>query len=146
MNTKVIVGGLVGAIVMFLLGWLIYGMLLGMLLPEMFGMPEGSEPGATSLLWIFIANLAVGLLLAYVFSRWANISTPMGGLMAAMVIGLLLAVCFDSYVMAFPEMYTEDHQMTIGSMIVDVIASTLITMGGGATIGWYFGRGNSASE
>jgi hypothetical protein len=144
MNTKVIIGGVLGAIVMFLFGYLIYGLLLGTLFPEMFGMEDDGKMEAMSLVWIFIGQLGTGLLLAYIFGQWANISTAMGGLMAALTIGLLMAISFDSFMMAFPDAFVEGRQMTIPSAAIDVIATTLVTMVGGAAIGWYYGRGKEA--
>jgi len=138
MNTKVLVGGIIGAIVMFLLGWLIYGVIMGSMVEDM------PEPTSMGLLWIFIANLAGGLLLAYIYATWAGISTAMGGAKAAIIIGLLMAIWFDSFNMAMPEMYIESARMTISNMLMDVVMTVVIIVGGGASIGWYLGRGKAA--
>lgn len=138
MNTKVLVGGIVGAIVMFLLGWLIYGVLMGSMMEDM------PEPTSMGLLWFFIADLAVGLLLAYIYTKWAGISTAMGGAKAAIIIGLLMAIWVDGFAMGMPEMYAEGYQMTIPMMLMDVVIQVVIVAAAGAAIGWYLGRGKAA--
>ena len=80
MNTKnFIVGGLVGGIVNFLLGWLFYGYLFA----DKF--PGGDE---MNIVYIFLGCLTFGLFLSYVFNKWAGISTASGGLNAGLIIGL----------------------------------------------------------
>lgn len=134
MNSKVIIGGVVGAVVMFLLGWLVYRVILGSMNPDM------PDPTPMGLVWIFIGNLSAGLLLSYVFSNWANISTAMGGAKAALIIGVLVSLWFDSFAMAMPEMWVEAARMGLTEMIIDVVASTAIMVGGGTVVGWYLGR------
>ncbi len=107
-------------------------------------MEDMPEPTSMGLLWFFIADLAVGLLLAYIYTKWAGISTAMGGAKAAIIIGLLMAIWVDGFAMGMPEMYAEGYQMTIPMMLMDVVIQVVIVAAAGAAIGWYLGRGKAA--
>jgi len=133
MNSKVIVGGVIAAIVMFLLGWLIYGMLLSDIFP-MDGEPSGMTMGM-----LFLSNLFWGLLLAYILGTWAGVSTPMGGLQAAVIIAVLAGLSMDTMQYALGD-------ITMKQAVVDVIAGVVIGGIAGAVIGWYNGRGKAAAE
>jgi hypothetical protein len=132
MSTKVIVGGVISAIVMFLLGWLIYGVIL----TDIF--PMDGEMTGQGMLWIFLSNLFWGLLLAYVLGTWAGVSTPMGGAKAAAIIGLLAGLSADAMGMAM-------NNMDMKQMAFDVIATVVIAAVAGALIGWYNGRNTAAA-
>ena len=133
MNTKVIVGGIIAAIVMFLLGWLIYGVLLADIFP-MDGEPSGMAMGM-----IFASNLFWGLLLAYILGTWAGVSTPMGGAQAAVIIAILAGLSMDAMQMGL-------EVMSMKQAIIDVIAGAVLSGVAGAVIGWYNGRGSTAAE
>ncbi|MGC4041772.1 MAG: hypothetical protein QM710_13550 [Flavobacterium sp.] len=80
MNAKnFIVGGIVGGIVDYLLGWLFYGILF----MDALG---GKEP--VNMLFIFLGCLSFGFLVSYIFTRWAHITTATTGLKAGAVLGL----------------------------------------------------------
>ena len=90
MNAKnVIVAGLVGAVVFFLLGWLLYGMLLMGFFQANAGSATGVMKEMPNLGLIFLGNLASGILVAYIFDKWAGIRTFGSGLKAGAWLGLL---------------------------------------------------------
>jgi len=84
MNVKnFFVGGIVGGIANFLLGWLIYGILLKEVFPS---------TGTENYLFIFLGCLSFGFLLSFVFSQAEGINKCVAGIKAAMVIGFLIAL------------------------------------------------------
>ncbi len=82
MNTKnFLVGGIVGGIVYFLLGWLFYGNLMMQYFHDHPGTATGVERHMDNFEWwaLILGNLFTGLLIAYVFTK-SGVSTLMSGL------------------------------------------------------------------
>ena len=138
MNTKMLIGGVLGGIVYFLLGWLVYGIIFAD------SMGAGAcmrAHDAVLLLWIFIGNVFIGLMLSYVFSRMATVTTFGSGAMAGAIIGLLSAIGIDSL------MYGTTTNMESPTHIFMGAVTTAVMWGivGGA-IGWWLGRGAGGSR
>lgn len=137
MNTKTLVGGLIFGIVAFLLGWLIFGMLLMDYYQSNMTSYTGLMKDPMEIWAIAVANLAFGLMMAYVFNL-ANINTPGKGFTVALIIGLLMQLGFDLF------LYAQMNLMSTQLLAVDVIASGIFTGVIGAVLGWWFGRGAKA--
>ncbi|MEO6132657.1 MAG: hypothetical protein ABIQ02_12475, partial [Saprospiraceae bacterium] len=94
MNNKFLVGGLIGGVACFLLGYLIYVLALGDT------MAANAMPGVNKTMeefnWPFIVlgNLASGFLLSYVMTKSNTSGFGPGATMGA-IIGLLVAMGFD---------------------------------------------------
>ena len=94
MKTKnFLVSGIVGGIVDFFLGWLIYGMLFKDTFPPM-------EEHSNTYIMIFLGCITFGLFLAYIFTKWAQISTAVTGAKAGAVIGLFVGLFYHFFDMA----------------------------------------------
>jgi len=120
MNAKnFLVSGLVGGIVNFLLGWLLYGILF----ESQFPIKEGEVMNMTM---IVLGSIVGGLFVAYIFAKWAHISTWKTGLQAGAVIGLFLGLYYDFYYNAMKANADIDWQ-TIGLDIVLTIVMTAFT-------------------
>jgi len=136
MNSKMVVGGVIGGIVYFLLGWLVYGILLA-------GSMDGSgcmrAHDAVLLPWIFIGNVFTGLMLSYVFSRIGNVTSPMSGAMAGGIIGLLSSIGMDGLMYGTTTMVNGPTMILMDAVITAVMWAIV-----GAAIGWWLGRGNGA--
>lgn len=134
MNTKnVIVSGLVGAIVLFLLGWVFYGMLLA----GFFEANQGTATGVArepNLGLIFLGNVAAGILLAFIFDKWAGIKTFGAGFKGGAIIGLLTGLYFDLIMLATTNM------MNSTALIADVLVSTIMMAIAGGVIGAVLGK------
>jgi len=114
MNVKnFIVGGIVGGITNFLLGWLVYGILLN----------DTSNPntGKENLALIFAGCMVFGFIISYIFAQGEGITKCVPGIKIAAVVGLLMSVWFD----CFYHMYgTVDYKMmAMGAVTSMVIAS-----------------------
>jgi hypothetical protein len=130
---KLAVGGIVGGIIFFFLGWLIYGMLLVDFMKSNPGIVSGYEKEMPDMLYLAIGNLASGLLLAYVFIR-ANVTTLMGGLIMATIMGLLMSVSFDCM------MYGTTNLLSKKAIMADVLAATAMFAITGAVVGLLLGK------
>jgi hypothetical protein len=73
MNIRVLLAAVAGAITLFVLGYLIWGMLLASYFKgnaiEYTGLSKLPTPNLVSL---FLSNLALAFLLAFIFDQWAS--------------------------------------------------------------------------
>lgn len=138
MNSKVLLAALIGAVASFIAGFIVFGFILGNYMAAGIApglMKTAEEMSGASYVFIFLASFVSSLLIAYIFDSWANIRTLQGGLRAGALIGLLMALSVDLGLYATTHMFSG-----LGKVIVDVLASTLVTASGGAAIGWWLGR------
>lgn len=127
MNTKnLVLSGIVGAIVNFLLGWLIYGMIF----QDTFSQPD---PGAQPMVMIFLGCLTGALFVAYVFSKWAQISTAATGFKAGVIIGLFMGLQFNFFNLM-------DESNSIQTAALDVVITIIMVGIMGAVIGAMLGK------
>ena len=129
MNVKnFIVGGIVGGIVDFLMGWLVWGILL----KDTFPKPEGA--GAENMLFIFLGCMAFGFLISYVFSHGEGISNYMAGIKMALGIALFMTLC-NTF---FRNMYTDTIDVKL--MAIDIVASLVLASVVGACVAFVNGK------
>jgi len=129
-TSKIFLGGIVGGIVFFLLGWLIYGMLLMDFAMANFNQCM-NRPMADMIMWaIALSNFALGFLLAFVF-KWANINTITSGTKVAATIGFLMVVSIDLSFYSMTTMY-----VNTSAIFVDVITYTVMVAITGAAVAW----------
>ena len=123
MNVKnFVVGGIVGGIVDFLMGWLVWGILL----KDTFPKPEGA--GAENMMFIFLGCLSFGFLISYVFSKGEGISTYMNGIKMAVGIALFMSLR-DNFFMG---MYKETIDFKL--MGIDILAAMVVASIVGAAV------------
>lgn len=130
---KLVVGGIVGGILFFFLGWLLYGMLLMDFMNNNPGVVSGYSKETPDFLYLAIGNLLSGFMMAYIFIK-ANINTLMGGLIMAAVVGLLMAASYDCMIYATTNLYSKKM------MLADVLASTAMSAVAGAVVGLLMGK------
>lgn len=138
MNTKLILATLAGAILYFLLGWVIYGMLLMDFYEANTVIYEGLNKEMPDLLLLFLSNLAMSFLLAWIFQKWAQIHTLTGGLTAGLLIGFLIGTSIDFMFYSMMNLYTSTL------LVVDIIVNTIVVGIIGACIGWILGMGKKS--
>jgi len=141
MNTnKFLVGGIIGGIVFFLLGYLIYGMLLMDFMSSNAGTATGVMKTESEMVWwaLIAGNLFSGLALSYVLNK-AGVNSASAGAITGAVFGLLICAAFDLTMFGTSNIYS------MNGMLVDICASTVMSAIVGGVIGWYLGMGKKAA-
>jgi hypothetical protein len=129
-SQKFVVGGIVGGILYFVLGYVFYGLLL-----KSFFDSNGMAVNMDTMVWwaMIVGNLACGFLLAYILSK-ANVSTAAGGAGTGFIVGLLMSLSFDLI------MYGIGHGLTeMKAIAADVAVSAVMSAVTGGAIGWVLG-------
>ena len=138
MNARVLVAALAGAVVSFLLGWLFYGFLL----PDFYAAHslhyQWLEKMPPNFIGIFVSGFSYTLLIAIIFSQWANISTLKNGAIAGATISLLVALSVDLGMWSTMNLY--GRQVVIADVLVNAVMGTVI----GAVIAWVLGYKKAA--
>lgn len=138
-TNKILIAGIIGGVVAFLLGYLIWGMLLSDFMKgNMGGEITGFEK--TEFVWwmMLLGNIAWGLLYAIIFGRWANIRTIQTGAIAGAVIALLIGVSYDF------GLYSYSNMMNMTAVFVDILAGGVLGAVVGAVVAWVLGYGEKA--
>jgi len=129
MKTKnFLVSGLVGGIVDFVLGWLFYGMLF----KDSF--PQPDEENSSALIFIFLGCITFGLFIAYIFTKWAQITTAVTGAKAGAILGLFIALFWNFFNCAM------DATVQMQTVALDVAISVVMAAIVGAVIGVVNGK------
>ncbi|MFN8237686.1 MAG: hypothetical protein U0T77_05910 [Chitinophagales bacterium] len=138
MNSRVLIAALAGAVASFLLGWLFYGMLL----PDFYAAHSlhyaGLEKTPPNFIGIFVSGFAFTLLIAIIFSNWANINTLKNGALAGATISLLIALSLDLGMWSTMNLY--GRQVVIADVLVNTVMGAVI----GAVVAWVLGYKQSA--
>ncbi len=137
MNTnKFLIGGIIGGVANFLLGWLIYGMLLMSFMHTHSNNTSGVFRAEADMVWwaMIAGNLALGFLFSYILNK-TNVSSAATGAATGAVVGLLMSTAIDL------TMYAQLNLFDTTAMAVDIVASTVISAIVGAVIGAYLGMG-----
>lgn len=132
--TKVLFVGVMTGIFAFFFGWLVFGILF----PDyMETSVEGFEKAEGEMVWwaMIVSNLFMGLLLAYIFIRWASISTWWTGFKAALMIGFLITVSYDTGMYSMTNFFG-----SISSLLIDIVINTIYIGILGAFAGWLAGK------
>lgn len=141
MNTnKFLIGGIIGGITYFLLGWLVWGMLLMNFMQE--HTTEAGKAvmrGEDGMVWwaMIVGNLLSGLILSFVFVK-SGVSSAGSGATTGATLALLISAAINCV------LYAQMNAWDTTSMIVDIAASTVVGAIVGAVVGWYMGMGRKA--
>jgi len=137
---KLLIGGITGGILYFLLGWLTYGMLLMDFMNNHQGAAGNVQRADADMQYLYLAigQLAMGFLLAYVFLK-GNVNSVGSGLITGGIIGALVSVGIDC------SMYGTSLVISKTAMAADVAAMTVISAVVGAVVGMVMGMGKKAA-
>ena len=125
MNAKnILISGVLGGIVNFLLGWVFYGMLFNDIYPE------GED---INLVFTFLGCLTSGLFVAYIFSKWAGITIPLTGLKAGAIIGFFTSLSMNFFLYS-------NKVVNYQNIVLDVVISVVISSFVGAAVALILGR------
>jgi hypothetical protein len=112
---KILVSGIVGGIVEFLLGWLFYGILFKNSFPA-----NGNE----NFLMIFLGCMTFGFFVSFIFTKWAGISNLTTGLKAGAVIGLFFGLYSNFFMNS---MTKEINYQTMGlDIVITIVMAALV--------------------
>ncbi|MEO7175281.1 MAG: hypothetical protein ABIV51_05515 [Saprospiraceae bacterium] len=135
MNSKVLVGAILGGIVHFFAGWLLYGMLLMDFFAENAGSATGVDKGEMmELPYVALGSLVTGLLFSLLYSRM-SVNSMMDGLTTGLWIGFLFGLGMDL------TMYGTTNIANMTAALVDPIVMGVMGALTGAIIGWWNSRG-----
>ena len=138
MNTKnFLVGGIIGGVVFFLLGWLFYGNLLVNFFHDHPGTATNVERPMDQMVWwaLILGNLLFGFLLSYIFAK-AGVSTLANGLITGAIVGFLMCTAIDL------TMYGTTNINSKQAMAADIAVTTVMSAIVGAVIGAVNGKMN----
>ena len=134
---KIVWGTLAGGVFAFFFGWLIFGILLTGAMESL----QTKEMASIMLPmdrmnWVFlvISQLFYGLLLAFIFVKWANVTTWIGGLKVGAIVIFLVMTGMDTY------FYASTTLLSFGGMVLDVVINTVFGAIVGALIGFVIGK------
>lgn len=127
---KIVIAGMAGGVIFFLLGWLVYGIILMDFMSENSGLPPSLQKKMPDMLPLAIANLAWGFLFALILGKWSTYLTIGQGAMRGAILALLVALFIDLSIYATTTIFNAK------CLIADVIAMTAIGAIGGAAITW----------
>lgn len=134
MNTKILKGTIFGGIVYFLLGWLVYGILLADFSLTNYNQCS-MRPQADMIWWAMILSNLVYALLLTLMLKWSGAHGWIDGLKTGALFGLLFGVTID---LSFYSMTTMFN--SIGAMLVDMFANTVMAAVVGTVIVLVWGR------
>lgn len=134
MNKQFFIGGIVGGIAFFLLGWLFYGILLMDVFAGMAGSAINVEKEPMDFISLFIGQLSWSFLLAYVFANWSKTTNAADGAKNGAIIGLFTGIGFDM------TMYGTSNFMLLNGTLLDIVLWTAICAISGAIIAWVMGK------
>lgn len=130
MNVKnFIVGGIVGGIVDFLLGWVVYGMLLKDTFPK-----SPCDGPAENMLFIFLGCMSFGFLISWVFSQGEGISNVGAGIKTALGIAVFMSLCSWFF------MNMTQETIDVKLMAIDIVAGMVLATGVGAVVAMVNGK------
>jgi hypothetical protein len=133
---KMIIAGLLGGVAYFFLGWLVWGILLMDIItyPEDMVQVILIPEEEMRISFMIISCLAYGLFMAYIFNKWASISTFKTGAQAGAMIGAAFSIIVGT---SMHSMYTFT---SIPNIAFDTLANLVTSAIVGGIVGWYLGR------
>ena len=137
MNNKFLVGGLIGGVAAFVLGYLIYGILLHPMMAGETMAGVDKEMGEFNWAFLILGNLVFGFLYAYVLTK-SNTGGFSAGAMMGAVLGFLFALAFDSI------MYATTNIISMKGMCLDIVGSVVMGALVAGIIGAYLGKSKMA--
>jgi hypothetical protein len=135
---KIIIGGIIGGIVLFFLGWLVYGMLLmDFMAKNSRSNPEAFRSETEMVWWAMIGgNLVMGMFYSYVIHRIGT-KTMSAGAITGATVAFLMSLGYNLMLYAQLDLWGKT------AMAADVAASVVMGAIVGAVIGWWNGRGSA---
>lgn len=133
MNTKTLIGGLIGGVVYFLLGMLVWGFLLkDMMASNMSCMRAEAE---MSIPLGIVANLLWGLFLAWVLTKFQNVNSFSTGMQTGALFAGFLSLAMDIGFYTYSTMFNSWSAVAI-DIALNIVMGAIVA----GVIGWWYGR------
>ncbi len=134
--TKFTLATLIGGIAYFLLGWGVYGVLLKdvLAIPVEFKGTAAYPEDQFKISLMFASCLVWAALFSFIFIRWANISTFVGGLKYGALLGALITLS------SLLGLASQFRIWTIHSIPMELVANVICSGLMAGLIGWFIGR------
>lgn len=137
MNKRILIGGIVGGVAFFLLGWLVYGILL-MDFYQANGNQSINRPMEEMVWWALMAsNLLSGFLIAFVFD-WTNTTDVVEGMKKGAILGFLMSASYDLSMFSMTTWFIGKRLV-----VVDIGVSTLFVAVGAGIIAWVMAKNSN---
>ncbi len=133
MKSKILIGGFIAAVISFFLGWLVFGILLHDFYDANTIHYEGLNREAPIMWALIVANLASGLLLAYIMDV-SGANSISKGFICGLIVFFLMTLSFDMFFVSFMRL------MRLRMALVDVTANALFGAVVGAIVGYWYSR------
>ena len=135
MLTRVLAATVAGGIAFFVLGFVIYGLILDpMVMKPNMVIYAGLMKETPTWIPLILANFVSAFLLAYIFDKWASISTFIGGLKGGAIVWFLISLAYQLMFVAFMNL-----SKNYIPPIADVAGSIVMGAIGGGVIGQVLG-------
>lgn len=133
-SKKILIGGLTGGIIYFLLGYLFYGNLFLNFFMKNAGTATGVSRAMDQFVWwsLVLGNILGGCLLSYVFVK-SNVKSAGSGLVTGAVIGFFTSASYDFV------SYGTTNLVTTTGLLGDIGIFTLMSAITGAIVAWVCG-------
>lgn len=139
MLNRVLAATVAGGIAFFVLGFIIYGLFLDpMVMKPNMVTYAGLMKETPTWIPLILANFVSAFLLAYIFDKWASISTFIGGLKGGAVVWFLISLAYQLMFVAFMNL-----SKNYIPPIADVAGSIVMGAIGGGVIGQVLGMMNN---
>jgi hypothetical protein len=134
-TNKILLGGITGAVTLFILKWIVYGALLINWVTANLN-PCTLRPMNEYVIWaMLLAAFAFGFLISLVFS-WSNTTGMLKGAKIAGIMGFLYSISMDLSLYG-----TSTRFITLSPVFVNVIVNTAMWVVVGVVVGWVMGMG-----
>lgn len=137
MNNRVLVGGIIASVALFILGFLVYGIALRETMEA--NTMAGLSRTDAEMNWVImaLAHVAFGFGLAYILDK-ANTVSFGSGATVALIVGTLFVIGFDFLLYAATNYFT-----SMTGLLLDVVGSAVMMAVTGGIVGWWYSRGRS---
>ena len=137
MLARVLAATVAGGITFFVLGFIIYGLILDPLVMKPNMSPDVAKlmKDPPDMVFLVLFNFVGAFLLAYIFDKWATISTFVGGFIGGAIIYLIIGLYIQLMFAAFMNV---SHGLT--PIVADLIGSAIVGGGAGGVVGIVLGK------
>ena len=138
---KFLVSGIVGGIVSFFGGYLVYGLVMMDFFSKNTGTATNVMKAPADMVWwaMISGSICFGLLMSYIFNKWANINSLRAGASAGFVISLIMTAGYDLM------MYGNTNISNLTGTIGDIICGGVMGALTGAAVGMMNGMRKKAA-